>query len=500
MDATVQQLLELIKNLREENKRQQTESQRLQKESQRQQKENQKLQKELLSIIAGLQSEIADLKQLLFQKKSEKRTRITKPKTKSKSSPSKIQKTRKAKREQQKSLPVETIKIPVEEEQCRCDCCKPEEFRLIGLKRIERIEFVPSVLKRYYYQLQSKKCQCGKTIVSSQTPANVVDGGRYGPGFHAHVVVSKVDDSLPLERQAKILGRTGVEINKSTLCEVFHRSAQLLSPIYDLFISRLQKSELVNADETTIKLQQPKQCKRAYMWSFLDADQIVYSFSQGRSGNKVLEVLSDSSGLLQSDGYSGYNKGNRQRIGCWAHVRRYFFKALANADAKLYFDWINDLYGVEYLAIERDEVGSKNHLTLRKLKSQEILDKMKTRLEREIGNTPPKSPFGRALTYLSNHWDSLQVFLTDPNIRLDNNLSERALRIIAVGRKNYLFVGSKSAGQNLAVLQSLVQTCKLHQVNPQEYLTDVLIRIQTHPQSEIESLHPKNWKQLGFGH
>ena len=121
---------------------------------------------------------------------------------------------------------------------------------------------------------------------------------------------------------------------------------------------------------------------------------------------------------------------------------------------------------------------------------------MKTRLERDIGNTPPKSPFGKALTYLNNNWDSLQVFLTDPKIKLDNNISERALRIVAVGRKNYLFVGNTEAGQNLAILQTLVQTCKLHKVNPQEYLSDVLIRIQTHPQSKIHDLHPKNWKSL----
>ena len=450
--------------------------------------------------IEMLTAEIAELKRLLFKKKSEKSSskpkRMPKPTSKPKASPDELQEARKEKRDQQKSLPVETIKIPVEESQCSCDCCEPAQFNIIGFKQVERIEYIPSVLKRYQYHLQTKKCTCGKTIVSSQAPENVVEGGKYGPGFHAHVVVSKVDDSLPLERQAKILGRSGVEINKSTLCDVFHRSAQLLFPIYEHFISRLQESDLVNADETTIKLQRPKQCKTAYMWTFLDSDQIVYSFSEGRSGNKVVEILSQSQGLLQSDGYSGYNKGNRERVGCWAHARRYFFNSLPNDDAKIYFDWVNELYGVEYLAIERDELGSQNHLKLRQLKSKEILEKMKTRLERDIGNTPPKSPFGKALTYLNNNWDSLQVFLTDLKIKLDNNISERALRIVAVGRKNYLFVGNTEAGQNLAILQTLVQTCKLHKVNPQDYLSDVLIRIQTHPQSKIDELHPKNWKSL----
>ena len=162
---------------------------------------------------------------------------MPKPTSKEQDSQEKIQKVRKEKRDQQKSLPVETIKIPVEESQCSCVCCGPDQFKTIGSKLVERIEYIPSVLKRYQYQLQTKKCTCGKTIVSSEAPENVVEGGKYGPGFHAHVVVSKVDDSLPLERQAKILGRSGVELNKSTLCEVFHRSAQLLFPIYEHFIS-----------------------------------------------------------------------------------------------------------------------------------------------------------------------------------------------------------------------------------------------------------------------
>ena len=468
MEAQIQQLLDIIE-------------------------QQQKTIETLTNRLEDAISEISSLKDLLFNKKSEKMPRV---KPKKKVSQKEIQKNRKTKREEQKSLPAEDIRLPVEAEKCVCDCCNPIQFKIIGSKVIERIEFIPSVLRRYKYHIQSKKCLCGKTIVSSEIPANVIDGGKYGPGFHANVVVSKVDDSLPLERQAKILGRAGVEINKSTLCDIFHRSADLLVPIYRHLIDEIQKTDLVNADETRIKLQQPNQCKDAWMWTFLDKEQIIYSFSTSRNGDKVLEILAGSEGLLQSDGYSGYQKGNRERIGCWAHARRYFFKALKSKNAQQYFDWINELYHVEYLAIERDEVGSENHLKLRQLRSKEILEKVKSQLEKDFGKSPPKSPYGRALTYLSNNWDSLQVFLNDARVKLDNNISERALRIIAVGRKNYLFVGTKEAGENLAVLQSLVQTCKLHQVNPQKYLADVLIRIQTHPQSKIAQLHPKNWKNL----
>ena len=177
----------------------------------------------------------------------------------------------------------------------------------------------------------------------------------------------------------------------------------------------------------------------------------------------------------------------------WASCRR---KPSVNVNdgIEVPLEGINKLYHVEYLAIERNELGSANHLKLRQMRSKEILAKMKKQLEIDIGKATPKSPFGKALKYLSNNWESLTRFLSDARIRLDNNISERALRI--VGRKNYLFVGTKEAGENLAILQSLVQTCKLHQVNPQKYLADVLIRMQTHPQADIAQLHPKNWKSL----
>ena len=235
MDATVQQLLNIIE-------------------------EQAETIRKLSNQLEELTSEVSSLKDLLFNKKSEKMPRV---KPKKKVPQKEIQKNRKERREEQKTLPTEDIKLPVESEKCICDCCNPMQFKIIGSKVIERIEFIPSILRRYRYHIQSKKCLCGKTIVSSEAPANVIDGGIYGPGFHANVVVSKVDDSLPLERQAKILGRVGVEINKSTLCDIFHRSADLLSPIYRHLIDELQKTDLVNADETRIKLQQPNQCKNA---------------------------------------------------------------------------------------------------------------------------------------------------------------------------------------------------------------------------------------------
>lgn len=493
MEISPEQLLVVIKQLTKTNEQQTT------------------LIEKLMAEIQSLSVKLEELTDLLFKQKSEK-TRYSEekmPRVKPNKKPlteeekkaarERTNQKRKQNRDKQNELSVEDIKIPVKPEQCVCENCNPMQFKLIGSKVIERIEFIPSILKRQLFRIETKKCPCG-TIVSSEIPANVVDGGRYGAGFHAHVVVSKVDDSLPLERQAKILARAGVEINKSTLNNIFHRVADLLNPIYHHLVAEVKTSDLVNADETRLKLQQPNKCKEAYMWAFLDKWQIVYVFSETRSGETPIEILGTSKGFLQVDAYSGYNQvttpETRTRIGCWSHVRRYFFKAKKDPDAEEIFRWINELYHVEYLAIERDELGTDNHLKLRKLKSAEILEKIKKKVEVDIKKTTPGSGYGKALKYISNNWDSLLIFLTDPKINLDNNISERALRIIAIGRKNYLFVGTKQAGKNLAILQTLVQTCKLHQVNPQKYLADVLIRIQSHPQSKISELHPKNWTKL----
>ena len=315
-------LLEIIQQLQLQNKKQQEQSQRQQEQSQRQQEQYQEQNQKLTEIIEQLSAEIAELKMLLFGQKSERKNtkRIPSPRPKQKSDPKETQQKRKKKREQKQNLPVEIVELKPSVEELSCCCCSPGDFSCIGTKSSEVFEYIPSVLRRFRYNRKTMKCRCGKTIVTASAPSNVSDGLRYGPGFHAHVVVSKVDDALPLERQSKILERQGVEINKSSLCDIFHRSAELLSPIYNCMVEKISNSEIVNADETPIKLQHPKKCKTAYMWTFLDKEQMVYSFSTSRSGKTPQKILGKSDGILQVDGYSGYNKvtspESRTRAGC----------------------------------------------------------------------------------------------------------------------------------------------------------------------------------------
>jgi transposase len=455
-------------------------------------------------------AENAELRRLLFGKKSERMPplqREVKKRRKKKSAKytaqvqQQAQKKRKRNAEVKKKLPTEEVEHRVRDDECQCPHCGGSQYDDLGEGEVSfEYEYIPSRLVRRKHVRQKKACRCGRHIVTGPAPDRVADGVQYGPGFHAHVAVSKCSDSMPLYRQEKQLNREGVPICRSTLCDIFHRTAELLSPLHRRILELVGSSPYVNADETPIPVMDDDKTKRAYIWTF-NAEQLVgYAYSSGRSGETPLRVLGNSNGYLQVDAFSGYNRvttpEGRTRVGCIAHLRRYFWKARETApeEAQHVLDKILDLYEVEYQAADKEILGRGDHLALRKALSAPIMAELSKWLADQEPQHPPKSPLGQAITYARNNWESLTRFLEDPKLALDNNVSERQLRIVALGRKNFLFVGHDEAGENLAVLQSLVSTCELNGVNPEEYLADVLMRIQTHPQSRIDELLPHKWK------
>ena len=202
------------------------------------------------------------------------------------------------------------------------------------------------------------------------------------------------------------------------------------------------------------------------------------------------------------DGYSGYNKvtvpGGRERAGCIAHLRRKFFDAQSSAPdaARKAMDFILEIYRVERAALDNEILGTPQHLEMRQTRSKAVMDEFRTWLDAELPRHLPQGAMGEAIKYAINQWDALTLFLTDPHLPVDNNASENALRICALGRKNFLFVGNDAAGENLAGLYSLVATCEANGVNPVDYLADVLLRVQTHPASRIDELLPHRWSPL----
>ena len=286
-------------------------------------------------------------------------------------------------------------------------------------------------------------------------------------------------------------------MSRSTLNDLFHLAARKLEPLYKRLLWHIAQAELVQADETPMKMLAPD--KRGYVWTFVAERLIAYRFSASRSGQTPMDVLGGTTGTLVVDAYTGYNRvasvDGRDRAGCLAHVRRKFFDSLATApdEARRALDLILAVYRVEHEARARGIVRTGEHLSLRQSTARNAMERFRTFLDEQHPRHPPKSPIGTALSYALNQWDTLTPFLDDVKIPLDNNASERALRVVALGRKNFLFVGDPEHGENLAGLYSLVSTCDANDVDPIAYLKDVLIRVDEHPASRIDDLLPHRW-------
>ncbi len=202
------------------------------------------------------------------------------------------------------------------------------------------------------------------------------------------------------------------------------------------------------------------------------------------------------------DGYAGYNASikaeGRTRVGCWAHARRYFWEALKTApeEARWVLDRITELYRIEHDIAGREELGTAVHALARHVRSRATVESLAKWVDERRPVTPPKSPLGQALGYFNRQRKALAAFLEDPLVPLDNNVAERALRAVAIGRKNFLFVGHDEGGRNLATLQTICHTCLLHGVNPYEYVQDVAVRVRTHPNDRLDELLPWNWPKL----
>lgn len=375
-----------------------------------------------------------------------------------------------------------------------------EDFRPLGEPEVvRRIEHVREHLAVVEYQLEKLVERGGERIVQAQAPLNVIDGGAWGPSVYAHVIVSKCVDSLPLYRLERMLGRAGFAVARSVLCGLFHRAAEVLEPLYQRLVERVRHHAYVQADETTIKVAEPHNARTGWIWTLLCDDIVAYVYSETRGANTAHQLLAGTTGHLVTDGYAGYNgvvgDGQRTRVGCWAHARRKFYEALASApEARQVLDAIVALYRVEHDAAASGVLGTAAHQILREERSRLIVETIEQWTDAQTATTPPKSPLGVALAYARNQRRPLRRFLADAKLPLDNNASERALRIIAVGRKNFLFVGHEEGGQNLAILQTLCSTCLLHGINPYEYIRDVAVRVRFHPNALLDDLLPMRWK------
>jgi transposase len=446
-----------------------------------------------------LSRRIEQLERMIFGKRSEKMPSV-KASVKEQVNPEEIQETRAKRRALRSSIPEVRYEHAVADYERLCPKCGSRDLKKLGEGKVSTlIEYVPAYLERQVHIQETLACCCGEYVVSAEGPMRPTEGGHYGAGLMAHVVTAKCVDSVPLYRMEKQFKRAGLSLPRSTLCNLFHQTALALKPIYNHMLAIMPGYSLVLADETPLPVQEESKTHKGFMWSFINDDYILYRYSRTRSSMTPSLVLQGSQGTLLADGFSGYNQvcmpNGRLRAGCWAHARRKFFEAKDTApEAQQMLEHIKSLYQIEYDVANLDIIGSSQHLAIRKERAGPLLLEIRQYLEEQAGIHPPKSPMGKAIGYTINNWLELTRFIEDQKLPLDNNASERALRIIALGRKNYLFAGNDEAAENLAGLYSLVATCELHGINPHEYLADVLIKVHTKPQSQVHELLPHRWK------
>lgn len=460
---------------------------------------------QLEAELTQVNIELAALKRQVFGRKSEKLPRVeSQLRPKRSANDPQAQAVRAERRAKQMELAgcVQVHEVP--EERRTCPNCEHQKLKSIGGgRRSATLDYVPGFLVREEHVQQVLACTTCDYVVRADAPKKVFERTRYGPGLMAHIVTQKCADSMPIYRLEKQLKRLDVPIGRSTLTDLFHRAAEELAPVSKRLQEKVSQAEIVQADETPVKVQKRK--KRGYMWTFvaedaeIPGDLVSFRFSPDRSGQTPLEVLKGTQGTLVVDAYTGYNAvtdvDGRERAGCMAHVRRKFFEAMSSAPkAEEAMEIILDAYRVEHDARELGIVGTPQHLELRQTRSRDAMERLREWLTEHRDQYPPKSSLARAIAYADNNWDALERFLEDVRIPIDNNASERALRRVALGRKNFLFVGHDQAGANLAGLYSLVATCEANDVNPEAYIADVLMRLDEQSASEIDELLPHQWK------
>jgi transposase len=387
--------------------------------------------------------------------------------------------------------------IPVPEADKKCRLCGGTTFRAVGDgKECSIFEYVPGYLRRVVLRRETVACRCGGCVLTAPAPQRWSDKTRYASSFVAHLVVSKCLVVTPLYRLEKDFARMGVPIARSTMNDLFRRAAQKLAPLRAPLFDAIRSDFLVHADETSFKM--TKQASKAFMWTFVGEKLTAYQFDLSRSGDVPLAALGQSEGALVCDDYRGYDplvrKGQRARCGCNAHSRRGFFEAGAVPEAEEALELIAGLYRVEHEAERLGIVGSDDHLVLRRTYARPLFLRLLLLVRELRRHHGPKTLLGRAARYTWRNQRTLGRFLRDVRIPLDNNLAENAMRIVALGRKNFLFVHSAEAGHELALLYSLVVSCTRVGVNPVDYLADVLNRIDDTRRANVSELLPHRWK------
>lgn len=380
----------------------------------------------------------------------------------------------------------------------------------IGELITEQLEYIPAELyvKRYIrpkYLVPAAPEQTETKIIVADLPVQPIDKCIAGPGLLAQVLIDKFADHLPAYRQMKRFERNGVSLPYSTLIAWIALAANLLDVLYEALKKELLQSAYLHADETGIKvLDQNKAGKKihsGFLWVYHNSIEklVFFDYQPSRKKEVPQGMLAAFKGYLQSDGYEAYDdfdsKEGIVHLHCMAHARRYFVEAVNTdkARAEYVLEQMQQLYAIERRCREK-ELSFAQRKELRGKEAVPILDHLGKWMKEQQPNVLPKSPLGKAISYSVKRWEKLCRYTEDGMLSIDNNPVENSIRPVALGRKNYLFCGSAEAAQRTAMVYSLLGCCKMHGIDPYQWLRDVLTRLPLHPINQIKELLPHNWK------
>jgi len=469
---------------------------------------------ELLGVVSSLYQENQNLKKLIFGSKSERFAPESDPQQTSldfgeapevKKEESAIETITYEREKNNNKAKPSRQPIPAHLERVVHEI-KPEEdvtgLVKIGEEVTEELEYIPGKLfVNKYVRVKYIKPEGEKTkVLIGNLPERPLPKCIAGPQLLAALIVAKFIDHLPAHRQSQMFKRLGVDLPDSTLVDWINRTARLLKPLYEAHQRITLLTTYLQADETPIGVLEsdnPGSLHRGYHWVYHDPVKrlVLFDYRQGRGREGPKEILKNFKGHLQTDGYGVYDEfGKRAGITlmhCWAHARRKFAEAEDSDRARAHYvlEEIQKLYALER-EIKEQQLSGIETTSLRTEKALPVIEALKKWMIAARTGVLPKSPMGKAIDYTLSRIEALKVYATDGKLQIDNNLTENAIRPVALGRKNYLFAGSHDAAQNAAIFYSLFATCKAKGINPYTWLAETLKKIASHPINRIEELLP----------